>query len=298
MLRHFAQSCDILLNYLLSFLLILLLIRLLTLLLTLATFCSLCSCPADLRPLTLYNEKNNIRKSTPASHVHARKQFSRTLPGSRRDNGDPQGLRRGKEFAGFHQADMGRRHAGIEARRLLPNSTFEQKSMLLLLLTDKLMPSIGNPHGPEEPIQRQIRNAFKTQAAIGWDRFFRGRVAKAWRTPIGTYYKIRKPGDSLTPDQWMRTAITELWTFSITIWKQRNSELHGTGGAISKEQLRKDTANEAAAVYQATIGKVSPTDSVVLHHARIEEILKLTKEHLDAYLASADVIIDQRDEPG
>ena len=65
------------------------------------------------------------------------------------------------------------------------------------------------------------------------------------------------------------------------------------------EQRRKDTANEAVAVYyQSTIGKVSPTDSVVLHHARIEEILKWTKEHLDAYLASADVIIDQRDEPG
>jgi hypothetical protein len=53
------------------------------------------------------------------------------------------------------------------------------------------------------------------------------------------------------------------------------------------------------AVYQATIGKVvSPTDSVVLHHACIDEILKWTKEHLDADLASADVIIDQRDEPG
>jgi hypothetical protein len=49
---------------------------------------------------------------------------------------------------------------------------------------------------------------------------------------------------------------------------------------------------------QSTIGKVTPTDSSVLHHAHIEEILKWTKEHLDAYLASADVIIDQRDEPG
>jgi response regulator RpfG family c-di-GMP phosphodiesterase len=49
------------------------------------------------------------------------------------------------------------------------------------------------------------------------------------------------------------------------------------------EQRRKDTANEAVAVYQSTIGKVSPTDSVVLHHARIvEEILKWMKEHLDA----------------
>jgi hypothetical protein len=39
-------------------------------------------------------------------------------------------------------------------------------------------------------------------------------------------------------------------------------------------------------------------DSIVLHHAPIEEILKWTKEHLDAYLASADAIIDQCDEPG
>jgi len=152
--------------------------------------------------------------------------------------------------------------------------------------------------GPEEPIQRQIRSAFKAQAMIGWDQFFRGRIAKAWRTPIGTYYKIRQPGESFTPDQWMRTVIKELWVFSIAIWKQRNSELHGTDGAVSMEQRRKDTANEAVAVYQSTIGKVSPTDGVVLHHARIEEILKWTKEHLDAYLASADVIIDQRDEPG
>jgi hypothetical protein len=31
---------------------------------------------------------------------------------------------------------------------------------------------------------------------------------------------------------------------------------------------------------------------------RIDEILKWTKEHLDAYLASADMIIDQCDDPG
>jgi hypothetical protein len=64
------------------------------------------------------------------------------------------------------------------------------------------------------------------------------------------------------------------------------------------EQRRKETATKAVAVYKDTIGNVSQTDSAVLHHARINEILKWTKEHLDAYLASADVIIDQTDEPG
>jgi hypothetical protein len=113
------------------------------------------------------------------------------------------------------------------------------------------------------------------------------------------YYKIRQPGESFTPDQWMRTVIKELWALSIAIWKQRNTELHGTDSTISMEQRRKETATEAVAVYQATIGNVSHTDSVVLHHARIDEKLKWTKEHLlDAYLASADMIIDRRDEPG
>jgi hypothetical protein len=51
-------------------------------------------------------------------------------------------------------------------------------------------------------------------------------------------------------------------------------------------------------VYQVTLGNVCQTDSVLLHHSRIEDIRNWTKEHLDAYLASADVIIEQRDEPG
>jgi hypothetical protein len=139
------------------------------------------------------------------------------------------------------------------------------------------LPSAWN--GPEEPIQQQLRSAFKAQAKIRSDQFFCGRIAKAWRIPIGTYYKIRQPGESFTPDQWMRTVIKELWVFSIAIWNQRNMELHGTDGAISMEhQRRKETATEAVAVYQATIGQVSEMDSVVLHHAaRIEEILKWMK---------------------
>lgn len=85
---------------------------------------------------------------------------------------------------------------------------------------------------------------------------------------------------------------------SIYIWKQRNTELHGTDSAISLERRRKETATEAENIYENTIGKVSPTDSVVLHHSPIDEIIKWSQEHLDAYLQSADIIIEQRDEPG
>ena len=153
-------------------------------------------------------------------------------------------------------------------------------------------------NGTEDPFQRLLRAAFKAQTKIGWDQFFRGRIAKAWKRPIAMYYKERQPGESFTPDQWMRTIIKELWVFSITIWKQRNTELHGTDGAISLEKRRKETATEAISVYQATLGKVSQSDSLVLHNSSIALILNWTKEHLDAYLESADVIIEQWDEPG
>jgi hypothetical protein len=96
----------------------------------------------------------------------------------------------------------------------------------------------------------------------------------------------------------MQTVIKELWKFLIQIWKQRNTELHGTDSAISLEKRRKETATEVKHIYLTTIGKVSPTDSIVLQHSSIEQILTWSQEHLDAYLKSADIIIKQRDEPG
>jgi hypothetical protein len=94
----------------------------------------------------------------------------------------------------------------------------------------------------------------------------------------------------------MRSVIKELWELSIHIWKQWNIELHGTDSAISLEQRRKDKATEAENIYENTIGKVSPTDSIVLHHSPINEIIKWSQEHLDPYLALADIIIVQCDE--
>jgi hypothetical protein len=94
----------------------------------------------------------------------------------------------------------------------------------------------------------------------------------------------------------MRNVITELWKISITIWKQQSTKYHGTDGAISLEHRRKETALEAEHVYRETIGKVSPTDSHVMHSLSVDKIMKWMQEHLDAYLASADVIIVQRNE--
>jgi hypothetical protein len=69
-----------------------------------------------------------------------------------------------------------------------------------------------------------------------------------WNT---CYHKIRQPGESFTLNQWMQTVYSfkELWLFSVALWKQRNMKLHGIdGAAISMEQWRKETMNEAVGV--------------------------------------------------
>jgi hypothetical protein len=96
----------------------------------------------------------------------------------------------------------------------------------------------------------------------------------------------------------MRTTINAIWTLAMTLWRQRCTTYHGENGTRTKEQRRKATAIKATTVYQATIGNILPSDSLILHHAKVTEILNWTKQHLDAYLATAEVICEQNVEPG
>jgi hypothetical protein len=136
------------------------------------------------------------------------------------------------------------------------------------------------------------------QSKIRWDQFFRGRIATDWKLAIQTYYRERQPGTSFTPDQWMQTTINAIWTLALTLWRQRNAALHGPDSSLTLECKRREAVTRATAVYQETLGNVLPSDSIVLHHARITHILNWTKQHLDAYLATAEVVCEQNVEPG
>ena len=59
-------------------------------------------------------------------------------------------------------------------------------SMTSWLNCSHIAPPIWTP--PDEPIMPQLTAAFKSQCKIGWDHFFRGRIAKDWRPAIQTYY--------------------------------------------------------------------------------------------------------------
>jgi len=153
-------------------------------------------------------------------------------------------------------------------------------------------------HRDPERIKRQLHRACLTQQKIGWDQFLRGRISKDWTHAIHTYYVDRQPGDSYNPEQWMRTTIAAIWKFSLTMWRQRNLDKHGVDSAITLEKQRKEAVTRATAAYNDTLGAVSRSDSYALHHAKVGDILNWTKQHLDAYLKTAEVICEQNVEPG
>jgi hypothetical protein len=151
---------------------------------------------------------------------------------------------------------------------------------------------------PLEPIQRLLSVAFEAQTKIGWDQLLRGRIALAWKPVIALYYVERQPGERYTPDRWMRTTIDALWTFGLTLWRRRCKELHGEKSEISLEAKREEAAIRAMAAYKDTIGQVTESDSLILHRERVTDMLNWTKQHLDAYLATAEVACEWNVEPG
>jgi hypothetical protein len=112
------------------------------------------------------------------------------------------------------------------------------------------------------------------------------------------YYTDRQPGVSFTPDHWMRTTIDAIWKFAMTLWRHCCTTYHGDNGALTKEQRQKAMATTTTTIYNDTIGNVRPSDGLILHQAKITKILHWTKQHLDAYLATAEVICKWNIEPG
>jgi hypothetical protein len=149
-----------------------------------------------------------------------------------------------------------------------------------------------------EPIMQQLTHAFNLQRKIGWDQFFRGRISKDWQHAIHTYYNEWQPGDSFTSDQWMRNTIDAIWKFALTLWRQRNATLHGKDSILTLEKRRKEAVTRATNVYRDTIGNILPSDSLIIHRSHMNDILNWTKQHLDAYLATAEVVCAQNVEPG
>jgi len=96
----------------------------------------------------------------------------------------------------------------------------------------------------------------------------------------------------------MHKTIDQLWKFFHSIWNCRNGKLHGKDYKEAKKIALLTTRTEAQRVYEDSKNQVTDREACVLHPLPIEEILRWMKAHLDAYLATAEVILEQNVDPG
>ena len=96
----------------------------------------------------------------------------------------------------------------------------------------------------------------------------------------------------------MQKTVDQIWEFYITIWHCRNGELHGHDFEEQRCIALKATCTTVGRVYQEMTSNIEMHHAHILHHLPVEDILKWMKAHLDAYLATAEVILEQNIDPG
>ena len=150
----------------------------------------------------------------------------------------------------------------------------------------------------DQRLLTSLETAFQWQTNIGWAHFFWGWLTKTWSEVIAVYYREQWPDEPHNPSLWMRKMIDQIWDFYIALWHCRNGELHGHDFDEQKRIALKATQMTIWCVYQEMTNNVQKHHTRILHWLPVEEILKWTKTHLDAYLVMAEVILEQNINPG
>jgi hypothetical protein len=87
-------------------------------------------------------------------------------------------------------------------------------------------------------------------------------------------------GVQFTPNQWMHSTIDAIWTFTLTLWRQRNHKLHGHNEQIFVKAKCQKSLIRATALYHDTL---DDDESSILHSTPVANMINWTKQHLDAY---------------
>jgi hypothetical protein len=166
-------------------------------------------------------------------------------------------------------------------------------------LQPSLVPRLSTaPDDPNHCLHQLINDAFAHQSAIGWGHFLRGRISLHWKSCTADYYKIRQPGEPHNPSLWMRKTVEAIWQIFLKIWLTRNGELYGKNYEEQREIALETTRSKVTRIYKDAKHYVNNEESCMLHSRPLEQILNWTKSHLDAYLATAEVIVEQNVDPG
>ena len=115
---------------------------------------------------------------------------------------------------------------------------------------------------------------------------------------MALYYKDLQPGNNYTLTLWMRKTVDAIWQIFLTLWTCRNGEKYGTDYDKQRAIALETSQDAVRHLYERTKHSVNDEESALLHSRPLEEILTWTKAHLDAFLATAEAILEQNVDPG
>jgi hypothetical protein len=107
-----------------------------------------------------------------------------------------------------------------------------------------------------------------------------------------------QPGDSYNANLWMTKIVDAIWDYFLLLWTDRNGELYGKDYDEQRAIALETTQAEVEQIYEGSKHYVNDSEIAILHARPLEQILTWTKAHLDAYLATAEVILEQNVDPG
>jgi hypothetical protein len=125
-----------------------------------------------------------------------------------------------------------------------------------------------------------------------------GDLSLHWKQCIAEYYKVWQPGDMYNPNLWMQKTIDMIWQVFLTIWNTQNGELYGKNYEEQCKIAIETTCDEVSRIYEEAKHYVYDAESARLDSRPLEQILRWTKSHLDAYLVTVEVILEQNIDPG
>jgi hypothetical protein len=110
--------------------------------------------------------------------------------------------------------------------------------------------------------------------------------------------QVHQPGNKFNPNLCKQKMIDTLWQVFLTIWHTQNGELYGKDYEEQHAIALAMTQDEVSRIYEEAKHYVNDAESAMLHSRPLKQILKWTKSHLDAYLVTAKVILEQNVDPG
>jgi hypothetical protein len=137
--------------------------------------------------------------------------------------------------------------------------------------------------GSVVPSDIALVQAFHSQSTIGWDQLLRGRLSIHWSRAYTLL--LHHQSNSLT--HWAKTVISQLWTYSMSLWKFRNGIVHGHTAEETKckeADALWHRIKEEYASYLADKYIVSPQYSFLFTNRTLQETLSMDRDSMSSWL--------------